>query len=74
MKKSEKLRKAWRENLREGMLVYWRDPAGETSGVYTVWLTHNTEDEIDEDTIVLIANEVSEAEVTVSELRPVYSR
>lgn len=67
-------RNAFLRSIREGMLVYWHDPANETSGDYTVWYVPDDPDEIDEYTIVLIANEVSEAEVTVSELRPVYRR
>jgi hypothetical protein len=48
---------------RKGQKVYWRDPAGETSGVYEVCDNKRSD-------IIFISNGVSEAEVYPCELYP----
>lgn len=62
--------------------VWWNDPAGETSGEYTVFGVPFKFDETGEltddslfdlDVIVLITDDCSEAEVALHELTPVYS-
>lgn len=52
--------------LEIGDEVYWKDPAGETSGVYKVVAILS--DDLGDETIVLISNGYSEAEVYLSEL------
>lgn len=63
-----------------GAKVWWNDPAGKTSGKYTVLKVPFEFDEQGEsikpetfasDAIILIGNEVSEAEVTPFELTPI---
>lgn len=65
-----------------GAKVWWNDPAKETSGVYEIYdsplqfdnhgeLTVELEDNL-LDTIIKISNGVSEAEVPLCELTPVY--
>lgn len=65
----------------EGAKVWWEDPAGETSGEYTVFSVPFRYDEHGEiveqdsfssDAIILIGDEVSEIEVTPYELTSVY--
>lgn len=65
-----------------GAKVWWNDPAGETSGEYTVFEAPFKFDEKGKlinpgsfysDSIVLIGDGVSEAEVTPFELTPVYN-
>lgn len=67
--------------IKPGAKVWWNDPAGETSGEYTVWDAPFEFDENGElveagsfglDVVVLIGTDNSEAEVTPSELTPVY--
>lgn len=67
--------------IKPGAKVWWHDPAGETSGEYTVFGVPFEFDERGElidpdnfalDTIVMIGNDFSEAEVTPNELTPVY--
>lgn len=56
--------------IREGAKVYWLDPAHKTSGIYDVV---KVEMPIEDDSIVLLSNGVSEAEVTPNEVfRPLY--
>lgn len=66
----------------EGAKVWWNDPAGETSGEYTILYVPFEFDEngqpVEQDTfasdaIILIGDGVSEAEVTPYELTPVYN-
>lgn len=52
-------------DLYVGQLVYWNDPANETSGYYTVL---NIPDTNEEDAVILIGDGCSEAEVYASEL------
>lgn len=68
--------------IKPGAKVWWNDPAGETSGEYTVWAAPFEFDERDElvesgtfglDVVVMIGTDNSEAEVTPSELTPVYT-
>lgn len=51
---------------------YWKDPAGETSGIYTIleirYNPNDIDDALTDDTIILIGNEHSEAEVTLNEI------
>lgn len=67
--------------IKPGAKVWWNDPAGETSGEYTVWAApfefdDNGEliepDTFDLDAIVMIGTDNSEAEVMVHELVPIY--
>lgn len=67
--------------LQTGAKVWWNDPAGETSGEYEVLDVPFKFDEQGElvdpenfslDTIILIGNGCSEAEVTPNELTPLY--
>lgn len=67
--------------IKPGAKVWWNDPAGETSGEYTVFSAPFEFDEHGEpiepetftsDAIILIGNEVSEAEVNPFELTPIY--
>ena len=51
--------------------VFWRDPADETSGYYTVCSGNDDVEEPSEDDIILICSSDSEAEVFPCELRPV---
>lgn len=68
--------------IKPGTKVWWNDPAGETSGEYTVYkspfeINENGEfadpSEFDLDAIVLIGNGVSEVEVPSYELTPIYN-
>ena len=54
-----------------GQRVFWRDPADETSGYYTVCSGNDDVEEPSEDDIILICSSDSEAEVFPCELRPV---
>lgn len=55
--------------IKKGAEVYWEDPdKGRSSGVYTV--ISNLE-EIEEDSVILIASDYSEAEVYPCELYPI---
>lgn len=51
---------------------YWKDPAGETSGIYTIleirYNPNDIDDALTDDTIILIGNGYSEAEVTLNEI------
>lgn len=67
--------------IKPGAKVWWNDPAGETSGEYTVWGCPFEFDEQGEpvepesfssDAIIIIGTENSEAEVTPFELTPIY--
>lgn len=67
--------------IKPGAKVWWNDPAGETSGEYTVWAAPFEFDEKGElvepetfglDVVVMIGDDNSEAEVTPSELTPIY--
>lgn len=53
--------------LNKGMDVFWTDPEGETSGVYKVIEFDDTYP-YDEDTVVVISNGYTEAEVYLHEL------
>lgn len=55
--------------LKVGNKCYWRDTANKTSGIYTIEEIRMDEDEIlYSDTIILISNGFSEAEVTLNEI------
>ena len=62
--------------FKNGQRVYWNDPAGETSGEYTVLDAHKekyqnyTDEDVEDydDRIILIGNGHSEAEVNAEEL------
>ena len=62
--------------FKNGQRVYWNDPAGETSGEYTVLDAHEekyqnyTDEDVEDydDRIILIGNGHSEAEVNAEEL------
>lgn len=58
--------------LKVGNLCYWKDPAGETSGIYTIeeirYDPTDLDDSLSSDTIILIGNGYSEAEVTLNEI------
>ena len=64
------------KQFKEGQRVWWNDPAGETSGHYTVLDPHNddyadfTEEDIADfdERIILISNGVGETEVYAEEL------
>lgn len=54
--------------IMKGNTVYWRDPEGISDGEYEVI---SVPEEIEDESIILIASETSEAEVLPTELRPV---
>lgn len=54
--------------LEEGNKCYWRDPAGETSGIYTIAEIRCYDEPLSKDTIILLTSENSEAEVTIDEI------
>jgi hypothetical protein len=62
--------------FKNGQRVYWNDPAGETSGEYTILDAHEekyqnyTDEDIEDydDRIILIGDGHSEAEVNAEEL------
>lgn len=54
--------------IKKGNTVYWRDPEGISDGEYTVI---SVPDKIEDESIILIASESSEAEVLPTELCPV---
>lgn len=58
--------------LKEGNECYWKDPAEETSGIYEIAEIRYDEDDLDDslsnDTIILLTNGNSEAEVTLNEI------
>lgn len=58
--------------LKVGNKCYWRDPAEETSGIYEIAEIRYDEDDLDDslsnDTIILLTNGYSEAEVTLNEI------
>ena len=62
--------------FKNGQRVYWNDPAGETSGEYTVLDAHEekyqnyTDEDVEDydDRIILIGDGHSEAEVNAEEL------
>lgn len=59
--------------LYEGAKVWWSDPEGISSGVYEVVRVPVDPDDgiIEDDTVILIANGYSEAEVWIEELKPI---
>lgn len=58
--------------LKEGNKCYWKDPANETSGIYRIleirYDPNDLDDSLSDDTIILIGNGYSEAEVTLNEI------
>lgn len=58
--------------LKVGNQCYWKDPADETSGIYTIeeirYDPNDYNDSLSVDTIILISNGESEAEVTIGEI------
>lgn len=58
--------------LKVGNQCYWKDPADETSGIYTIeeirYDPNDYDDSLSVDTIILISNGGSEAEVTIGEI------
>lgn len=61
--------------LIKGKEVWWSDPAGKSSGVYTVQKIHTEPDGgLYDDTIILISNDTSEAEVEAWELQDIEIR
>jgi hypothetical protein len=58
--------------LKVGNQCYWKDPAGETSGIYTIeeirYDPNDYDDSLSVDTIILISNGYGEAEVTLNEI------
>lgn len=54
--------------IKVGSTVYWYDPEGISNGEYEVI---SAPERIDDDSIILITSESSEAEVFPTELRPV---
>lgn len=54
--------------IKVGNVVYWNDPENITSGEYEVV---SVPEEIEDDSIILIASDSSEAEVFPTELHPV---
>ena len=54
--------------IKVGNTVFWHDPEGISNGEYEVI---SVPKEIEDDSIILIASEYSEAEVFPTELRPV---
>ena len=68
--------------IKPGAKVWWNDPAGETSGEYTVFGVPFEFDDHGEpiepesftlDAVIIIGNDNSEAEVTPAELTPIYN-
>lgn len=57
-----------------GQRVFWRDPAGKTSGCYTVGSGNDNKAEPSEDDIIRIYSSASEAEVYPYELRPIFHK
>lgn len=57
-----------------GQRVFWRDPADETSGYYTVCSGNDDVEEPSDDDIIRICSSASEAEVFPCELRPVFKK
>lgn len=57
--------------IKVGKTVYWHDPEDITNGMYEVV---SVPDEIEDDSIILIASDYSEAEVFPTELSPAYCR
>ena len=55
-----------------GQRVFWRDPAGETSGYYTVCSGNDDEEDPSEDDIILICSSASDVEVYPCELRSLF--
>lgn len=51
--------------IKVGVTVYWRDPEGISNGEYKVI---SVPEEIEDDSIIIIASDFSEAEVFASEL------
>lgn len=67
--------------IKPGAKVWWNDPAGETSGEYTVWgcpfeFGEHGEpvepESFSSDAVIIIGTDNSEAEVTPFELTPIY--
>lgn len=56
--------------IKVGNTVFWHDPEGYSDGEYEV-ISAPEEEEMDDDSIILIANDCSEAEVFPTELSPV---
>ena len=58
--------------LKEGNQCYWRDPADETSGIWEIleirYDKNDEDDALTNDTIILLGNGYSEAEVTLNEI------
>ena len=54
--------------IKKGNIVYWNDPEGISDGEYKVI---SVPEEIEDDSIILIASDSSEAEVFPAELHPV---
>lgn len=58
--------------LKVGNKCYWRDPAEETSGIYEIteirYDENDLNDSLTNDTIILLTNGHSEAEVTLNEI------
>ena len=57
-----------------GQRVFWRDPADETSGYYTVCSGNDDVEEPSDDDIIRICSSASEAEVFPCELSPVFKK
>lgn len=72
------IQETWHLDIREttwlkvGNECYWKDPVGYTSGIYTICEIRYDENDYDDaltnDTIILIATEFGEAEVTLNEM------
>lgn len=56
--------------IKVGNAVFWHDPEGYSDGEYEIISAPGGE-EMDDDSIILIANDCSEAEVFPTELSPV---
>lgn len=54
--------------IKKGNAVYWNDPEGISDGEYEVV---SAPEEIDDDSVILIASDYSEAEVFPTELQPI---
>lgn len=54
--------------IKKGNVVYWHDPEGVSDGEYEVI---SAPEEIEEDSVILIASDYSEAEVFPDELKPI---
>ena len=58
--------------LKVGNQCYWKDVAGETSGIYTIaeirYDASDLNDILDNDTIILLTSDYSEVEVTLNEI------